>query len=123
MRKAAIRPTVLAATATAAASCCITLGSWGASASAAAVPPPKSPISTASGATTSAASAPRCYAARGDPSRVVCYRTSWKAEYRGGDIVYVPRLIQVPTPSPPPSAVIVDSLNDIRPEAGQGSGS
>jgi hypothetical protein len=58
---------------------------------------------------------PRCYAARGNPNAVVCYRNSWKAEYRHGDMVYVPVLIQVPTPSHPASVTTVDSLNDIRP--------
>ncbi|MFD9572338.1 hypothetical protein ACFWBI_21100 [Streptomyces sp. NPDC059982] len=114
MRRPAIRRTGLAA----AASCCMALGAWGASAAAAAALPQESRA-----APTASASAPRCYAARGDPDRVVCYRTSWKAEYRGGDIVYIPRLIQVPTPSPAPSAVIVDSLNDVRPVGGPGSDS
>ncbi|MFD8020156.1 hypothetical protein [Streptomyces lavendulae] len=111
MKKAAIRHTGLAAV-----TCCVALGCWGTSASAAAAPPPASPAGYA-------ASAPRCYAARGDPDRVVCYRTSWKAEFRNGDIVYIPRLIQVPTPSPAPPAAIVESLNDIRPDGGPGGGS
>ncbi|WP_158727385.1 hypothetical protein [Streptomyces sp. NRRL S-31] len=72
------------------------------------------------------ASATRCYATRADPHDVVCYRKSWKAEYRHGEIVYVPILIQVPTPSHPSSVAIVGSLNDIRPSGtsagGTGSG-
>ncbi|MFF4114021.1 hypothetical protein ACFY0P_11120 [Streptomyces sp. NPDC001714] len=49
---------------------------------------------------------------------IVCYRNSWKAEYRHGNVVYVPILIQVPTPAHPSSVTIVDSLDDIRPSAG-----
>ncbi|MFJ7151253.1 hypothetical protein ACIQVT_24140 [Streptomyces sp. NPDC100445] len=79
----------------AAACCCLTLGAWG--------------------APTSATSAAQCYATQRDPTGVVCYRTSWKAEFRHGDIVYVPRLVQVPTPSPPPRVTTVGSLDDIRP--------
>ncbi|WP_153540577.1 hypothetical protein [Streptomyces sp. RB17] len=60
-------------------------------------------------------SEPQCYATDREPGVIVCYRTSWKAEYRHGDVVYVPVLIQVPTPSQPPSVTIVDSLNDIHP--------
>ncbi|MBW8799598.1 MAG: hypothetical protein JF597_40295 [Streptomyces sp.] len=48
---------------------------------------------------------------------IVCYRDSWKAEYRHGDVVYVPILVQVPTPAHPPSVTIVDSLDDIHPSA------
>jgi hypothetical protein len=78
-----------------AASCCLALGAW-------AAPAP-------------AKSAPRCYATTRDPTAVVCYRTSWKAEFRHGGMVYVPLLVQVPTPSPPPPVTTVDSLDDIRP--------
>jgi hypothetical protein len=60
-------------------------------------------------------SAMRCYATRADPEAVVCYRFSKKAEFRHGSIVYVPILIQVPTPSNPPSVVIVNSLDDVHP--------
>lgn len=35
-------------------------------------------------------------------------------------MVYVPLLIQVPTPADPPPATIVGSLNDIRPSATAG---
>ncbi|WP_167381422.1 MULTISPECIES: hypothetical protein [Streptomyces] len=45
----------------------------------------------------------------------MCYRHSWKAEYRHGDVVYVPILIQVPTPAHPTPVTIVGSLDDIRP--------
>ncbi|MGW7818183.1 hypothetical protein ACWGLF_08645 [Streptomyces puniciscabiei] len=57
----------------------------------------------------------QCYATHHDPNLIVCYQASWKAEYRHGDVVYVPILIQVPTPSHPPSVVIVNSLNDVHP--------
>ncbi|MES4890330.1 hypothetical protein [Streptomyces sp. NPDC096012] len=45
----------------------------------------------------------------------MCYRHSWKAEFRHGDVVYVPILIQVPRPAHPSSVVIVDRLDDVRP--------
>ncbi|MEU9479094.1 hypothetical protein [Streptomyces sp. NPDC048191] len=69
----------------------------------------------------------QCYATRGNPSDVVCYRNSWKAEYRNGDMVYVPILIQVPTPSHSAPVILVQSLDDIRPAnmtpgAGAGTG-
>ncbi|MEU2925679.1 hypothetical protein ABZ636_11560 [Streptomyces sp. NPDC007251] len=83
-----------------AASCCLTLGAWAGPAGAWAAP---------------AKSAAQCYATQRDPTTIVCYRTSWKAEFRHGHMVYVPRLIQVPTPSPPPPVTTVDSLDDIRP--------
>ncbi|WP_330338747.1 hypothetical protein [Streptomyces sp. NBC_00557] len=85
-----------------AASCCLTLGGWAAPTGSPAGPAP-------------AKSAPECYATKRDPTTVVCYRTSWKAEFRHGSMVYVPLLIQVPTPSPPPPVTTVDSLDDIRP--------
>ncbi|QLJ05921.1 hypothetical protein HZZ00_36210 [Streptomyces sp. NEAU-sy36] len=44
----------------------------------------------------------------------MCYRQSWKAEYRHGDVVYVPILIQVPTARATP-VTIVGSLDDIHP--------
>lgn len=67
-----------------------------------------------------AKSAMRCYATRDNPDVVVCYRFSKKAEFRHGSVVYVPILIQVPTPSNPPPVVIVTSLNDIRPSDASG---
>lgn len=57
----------------------------------------------------------RCYATRSDPGAVVCYRVSGKAEYRHGQVVYIPRLIQVPVPSNPPPVVVVSTLDDIHP--------
>ncbi|BBC94955.1 hypothetical protein SRO_3779 [Streptomyces rochei] len=63
----------------------------------------------------SAGSALRCYATHRDPDTPICYRSSWKAEYRHGDVVYVPILIQVPMPAHPPSVTIVGSLNDVHP--------
>jgi hypothetical protein len=63
---------------------------------------------------------PRCYATAQDPGRVLCYRVSAKAEYRHGQMVYIPLLIQVPTPSEPPSVVIVNSFDDMRPDTGPG---
>ncbi|RPE42389.1 hypothetical protein EDD90_5517 [Streptomyces sp. Ag109_O5-1] len=69
----------------------------------------------ASSAGASPKSALQCYATHHSPHTIVCYRNSWKAEFRHGDMVYVPILIQVPTPSRPPSVVIVGSLDDIHP--------
>lgn len=60
-------------------------------------------------------SAVRCYATHRSPDATVCYRHSWKAEYRHGDMVYVPTLVQVPAPARPTSVTIVDSLDDIHP--------
>ncbi|MGZ0205407.1 hypothetical protein ACNFR7_35135 [Streptomyces sp. RM1] len=62
-----------------------------------------------------AESAVRCYATHRAPGTTVCYRHSWKAEYRHGDMVYVPILIQVPAPAHPTPVTIVGSLDDIRP--------
>ncbi|GHA22692.1 hypothetical protein GCM10010345_29630 [Streptomyces canarius] len=98
MQKAALRRGVLAV---AAATCWTALGVWDAT------------ISEASGSLVN--SATRCYATRGNPDDVVCYRNSWKAEYRRGEIVYVPFLIQVPKPSHVLPVILVDSLNDIHP--------
>ncbi|MEV6056144.1 hypothetical protein [Streptomyces sp. NPDC052107] len=96
----------------AAASCCMALGAWGAATAEASVLPQNSGSAPQSAPTKSAL---RCYATQSNPNATVCYRYSWKAEYRHGEVVYVPVLIQVPTPSPTPSVTIVDSLNDIRP--------
>lgn len=115
MKKAAFRRTGLAA----AACCCMAFGAWGAPASVAAGP---SPNARAAPAASESESATRCYATRGSPESVVCFRTSLKAEYRHGMIVYIPVLIQVPTPSPPPPVIVVESLNDIRPAADTGAG-
>ncbi|MEV5953519.1 hypothetical protein AB0M11_06990 [Streptomyces sp. NPDC051987] len=60
-------------------------------------------------------SALRCYAAHRSPHDVVCYRDSWKAEYRHGAVVYVPVLIQVPTPAHPPAVTLVNTLDDVHP--------
>lgn len=100
MHKAPMRSVSLVA---AAASCCTAFGAWGAATGEASALPQKP------------GSALQCYATQSDPDATVCYRSSWKAEDRHGEVVYVPILIQVPTPSPPPSVTIVDSLNDIRP--------
>lgn len=59
----------------------------------------------------------RCYATSSNPQSPVCYRLSAKAEFRHGQMVYVPLLIQVPAPAHPASVVIVTSLNDIHPDA------
>ncbi|MFD8423195.1 hypothetical protein [Streptomyces sp. NPDC059466] len=112
MKKAALRSVGLTA-----ACCCMALGAWGASAGESDALSQNA--QTAS--TTSAPSALRCYATHGSPNETVCYRNSWKAEFRHGEVVYVPILIQVPAPSNPPSVTIVDSLDDIRPSA-TGSG-
>ncbi|MFG3202171.1 hypothetical protein [Streptomyces sp. NPDC048192] len=92
-----------------AASCCLALGAWAAPTGVWAAP------TDARAAPAPAKSAPRCYATTRDPTAVVCYRTSWKAEFRHGEMVYVPLLVQVPTPSPPPPVTTVGSLDDIRP--------
>ncbi|GAA3150844.1 hypothetical protein [Streptomyces echinatus] len=101
MVKAILRGAVLAATATAG----LMAGAWGASASEGTVAP---------GANLTL----RCYATVKNPEAPVCYRLSAKAEYRHGQIVYVPILIQVPTPAQPPAVIIVNSLNDIHPNTG-----
>ncbi|MER5602465.1 hypothetical protein [Streptomyces sp. NPDC002265] len=62
-----------------------------------------------------AESALRCYATRSDPAEIVCYRISAKAEFRHGEMVYIPFLVQVPRPSNPPATITVESLDDIRP--------
>ncbi len=59
----------------------------------------------------------RCYATSSNPESPVCYRLSAKAEFRHGQMVYVPMLIQVPAPAHPSSVVIVNNLNDIRPDS------
>ncbi len=104
MRKVTLRGAGLMA----AVSSCLTVGLWAAPASAVS----GSPENTHS---TPAKSPLRCYATRSDPKAVVCYRFSAKAEFRHGEIVYVPILVQVPTPSNPPAITIVDSLGDVRP--------
>ncbi len=91
--------------------CCVSLGAWGAPGAAASEPGARwenSPPAFTE-------SVPQCYATRGAPQEIVCYRHSWKAEYRHGDVVYVPILIQVPRPAHPASVVLVDRLDDIRP--------
>lgn len=103
MKKAALRSVGLAA-----ACCCMAWGAWGASVGEAGA------LSRNSQAASSK-SALQCYATRGSPNDVVCYRNSWKAEFRHGDVVYIPILIQVPAPSHPSSVTLVDGLDDIRP--------
>lgn len=90
------------------ASACLAVGVWSAPVSEATVPSHTSQAAPAK-------SVLRCYATRSDPAVIVCYRLSKKAEYRHGMIVYVPILIQVPTPSNPPSVILVNSLDDIHP--------
>ncbi|RZU30145.1 hypothetical protein EV284_5102 [Streptomyces sp. BK022] len=91
--------------------CCVPLGAWGAPDASAS----ESGARWENARTASPESVPQCYATRGAPQEIVCYRRSWKAEFRHGDVVYVPRLIQVPRPAHPSSVVIVDRLDDIRP--------
>ncbi|MFE4256613.1 hypothetical protein ACFRU3_45830 [Streptomyces sp. NPDC056910] len=105
MKKAALRSVSIVA----AASCCFALGEWGASASESGALPQKSQAAPTK-------STLRCYATRSSPDAITCYRFSAKAEFRHGDMVYVPMLIQVPAPAHPPSVTIVNSLNDVRPE-------
>ncbi|MFF7385541.1 hypothetical protein [Streptomyces griseoluteus] len=90
--------------------CCVPLGAWGAAAASASEPGARWENGTAP-----PQSVPQCYATRAAPREIVCYRHSWKAEFRHGDVVYVPFLIQVPRPAHPSSVVIVDRLDDIRP--------
>ncbi|MEU5058164.1 MULTISPECIES: hypothetical protein [unclassified Streptomyces] len=105
MKKTALRSAgIVAAT-----SCCFALGEWSASASESGALSQKSQVAPTK-------STLRCYAARNSPNEITCYRFSAKAEFRHGDMVYVPILIQVPAPAHPPSVTIVDSLNDVRPE-------
>ncbi|MFD8911739.1 hypothetical protein [Streptomyces sp. NPDC059575] len=94
---------------------CCAVGGWGASAGAAEAsgPSDSSPARQA----TAYPGELRCYATRRDPGTVRCYRLSAKAEFRHGEIVYVPILVQVPVPPRPPSVTVVGSLNDIRPGA------
>ncbi|MCX5082307.1 hypothetical protein ACFC18_46065 [Streptomyces sp. NPDC056121] len=105
MKKTALRSAGIVA----AASCCFALGEWSASASESGALSQKSQVAPTK-------STLRCYAARSSPNEITCYRFSAKAEFRHGDMVYVPILIQVPAPAHPPSVTIVDSLNDVRPE-------
>ncbi|GHF21558.1 hypothetical protein GCM10014715_89550 [Streptomyces spiralis] len=107
MRKVNLRGAGLAA----AVSSCLMVGVWAAPVSAVS----GSPENTQSMQSTPVKSPLRCYATRSDPKAVVCYRFSEKAEFRHGEIVYVPILIQVPTPSNPPAITVVDSLSDVRP--------
>lgn len=96
------------------ATCCLALGGWGAAAGDAGVLAQKP-------RTTPVKSTTQCYATRDEPDAVVCYRHSWKAEFRHGDVVYVPLLIQVPRPSRPLPVTFVDSLDDIHPSATTGA--
>ncbi|WP_143070922.1 hypothetical protein [Streptomyces malaysiense] len=67
------------------------------------------------GAQTQEKSVLRCYETRRNAGEIVCYRFSKKAEFRHGDVIFVPILIQVPVPSNPPPVTVVDSLDDIHP--------
>ncbi|MGW4568054.1 hypothetical protein ACWEN3_38675, partial [Streptomyces sp. NPDC004561] len=98
--KVILRSVALAA----AASACLAAGVCGASAS----------EGTGTGSP-QANSVLRCYATSKNPQAPVCYRLSAKAEFRHGQMVYIPMLIQVPAPSHPSSVTIVNSLNDIHP--------
>ncbi|WP_148012423.1 MULTISPECIES: hypothetical protein [unclassified Streptomyces] len=109
MKNAASR-SALRSAGLAAACCCTALAAWGASTGGADALSPTA-------RTASAHSSLQCYATQGSPNDLVCYRHSFKAEFRHGEMVYVPLLIQVPTPADPPPATIVGSLNDIRPSA------
>lgn len=97
--------------------CCIALGVGAAPVNAAGAWAPDSHKasmkSTASVAF--AASELKCYATARAPDSVTCYRSSWKTEFRHGELVYIPMLIQVPTPANPPHVAVVDSLDDIGP--------
>ncbi|GAA2917844.1 hypothetical protein GCM10010524_55480 [Streptomyces mexicanus] len=58
----------------------------------------------------SASSSLECYESTRDPGTVVCYRLSYRTMHRDGEIVFVPFLIQVPTPSDPPPPRVVTTL-------------
>lgn len=58
----------------------------------------------------SAPSALKCYTVVDDPNEIVCYQISQRATNTGGQIVFWPFLIQVPTPANPPAPVIVNVL-------------
>ncbi|MGW4300875.1 hypothetical protein ACWEHT_14040 [Streptomyces sp. NPDC004646] len=97
---------------------CCAVGAWGASASATEASASGPPDATQAARQTRTPAAPtelRCYATQRAPGNVTCYRVSAKAEFRNGEIVYIPILVQVPVPPRPPSVTIVGSLNDIRP--------
>ncbi len=51
-----------------------------------------------------------CYRTVRDPHTVVCYRVSRRPLHKGADIVFVPFLVQVPTPADHPPAALVDTL-------------
>ncbi|MGW4197946.1 hypothetical protein [Streptomyces sp. NPDC005004] len=98
---------------------CCAAGAWGTSASATEAGASGPPDATRTRQTRAPASPTelRCYATQRDPGTVTCYRVSAKAEFRHGEIVYIPILVQVPVPPRPPSVTIVGSLNDIHPSA------
>lgn len=53
----------------------------------------------------------KCYATTGNPDEVVCYRVSKRVLNSGdGRLTFVPFLIQVPTPSNPPTPSVVNVL-------------
>ncbi|MFE7105097.1 hypothetical protein ACFU98_24435 [Streptomyces sp. NPDC057575] len=52
----------------------------------------------------------QCYKLIDNPDEVVCYRVSQRILNTGSDLVFLPFLIQVPTPSDAPAPVIVNVL-------------
>lgn len=97
MKKTALRTITVAA----AVSLCLEAGILGTSASASVASPQNSQV---------APSVLQCYTTMSDPNAIVCYRVSKRVVNRGGQIEFFPFLIQVPTPSNHPPAIVVNSL-------------
>lgn len=98
MGKLALRSVSVAA----AALCLLPGGAWSATASEAITAPQHSQAAPPKVLT--------CYATVGEPDRVVCYRVSHRHLHRDGEIVFVPFLVQVPTPPDHPPVIIADRL-------------
>ncbi len=97
---------------TAVASSCLGAAIWGASASEASTSPRNSQESVL-----------KCYKTIRDPNRIVCYRVSMRPLHKGGHIVFVPFLVEVPTPSDPPPAITVNDLPGTDPGTNAGTNS
>ncbi|MFJ5722495.1 hypothetical protein [Streptomyces sp. NPDC093149] len=70
-----------------------------------------------------ASSALKCYTAINNPNKTVCYRVSQRALNTGSRIVFFPFLIQVPTPSNPPTPAVVNALPPPPPDLPPGDSS
>ncbi|MET9659463.1 hypothetical protein [Streptomyces sp. NPDC006510] len=62
----------------------------------------------------------KCYTVIDNPDEIVCYRVSQRALNTGSQIVFFPFLIQVPTPSNPPTPVVVNVLPPPPPDLSPG---